>query len=68
MGESVPGELFASLGDVIRDEVETVELGLGGAKCGEGEACKSGVPFAWKNLGCDLSSPMSDPTADLLEL
>jgi len=64
----VPGVLFASRGDVTREEVEILEPGRGGAKCGDGEACRSGVPFAWKNLGCDRSSPTSDPTADRLEL
>lgn len=47
VGESVPGAFaLANLGEVILDEEETVELALGGAKCGDGEACKSSVPFA----------------------
>jgi hypothetical protein len=64
----VPGLPVANRGEVIRVLVDTVELGLGGAKCGDGEACRSGVPLAWKNLGCDRSSPTLDPTADALEL
>ena len=55
-------------GEVIREADDTVELGLGGGKCGEGEACRSGVPLAWKNFGCDRSSPIVDPTTDVLEL
>ena len=46
---------------------DTIELGLGGGKCGDGDAWRSGVPLAWKNLGCDRSSPIVDPAADVLE-
>lgn len=43
-------------------EVELMRLG----ECsGEGI---SGAPFAWKNIGADRSSPMVDPTAELLDL
>lgn len=65
IGESVPGVLLAKRGEVIREDVDTLDPGRGGAICGEGEPCKSGVPFAWKNFACDRSSPISEPTADL---
>jgi hypothetical protein len=42
-GENVP-VLFASLGDAIRDDEDTAELGLGGGKCGTDS--RSGVPLA----------------------
>ena len=64
----MPGLPVANRGEAMREDVDTVELGLGGAKCGEGDAWRSGVPSAWKNLGCDRSSPIFDPTADALEL
>lgn len=51
---------------VIREEVETTEPDLGGGRCGE--ARRSGVPLAWKNLGWVRSSPTLDPTADADEL
>lgn len=57
-----------ALFNVMREFVERTELGLAGAKCGEGDSWRSGVPFAWKNFGCDLSSPILDPTAEPLEL
>lgn len=52
----------------MREFVDTVELGLGGGKYGDGEVWRSSVPLTWKNLGCDRSSPIVDPTADALEL
>jgi hypothetical protein len=61
----VPG--LASFGDA-REDVDTTELALGGGNCGLGGACKSGVPLAWKNFGCILSSPTVEPTAEALEL
>lgn len=67
-GDSVPGLDVPNLGEAIRDDDDTTELGLGGGKCGEAANCRSGVPFAWKNLGVALSSPTCDPDADALEL
>lgn len=42
-GENVP-VVFANLGDAIRDDEDTTELGRGGGKCGVDS--RSGVPFA----------------------
>jgi hypothetical protein len=38
IGDKAPGLAVVSRGDVIREEDDIVELGLGGAKCGDGEA------------------------------
>jgi hypothetical protein len=65
-GENVPGP--AKRGEFIRDDDDTVELGLGGGKCGEEEVWRSGTPFAWKNFGWARSSATLDPTADVPEL
>jgi hypothetical protein len=50
-GDSVPGLPVGNRGEVMRVLFDTVELGLGGGKCGEGDNCRSGWPLAWKNFG-----------------
>jgi hypothetical protein len=45
-GDKVTGLAAAIRGDGMRELVDTVELGLGGGKWGEGEAWRSGVPLA----------------------
>ena len=67
-GDKAPGLAVANRGDAMREVDDTTELGLGGGKWADGEADRSGVPFAWKNLGCGRSSPTTDPTTDPLEL
>lgn len=67
-GEEVPELDVAALFSVMRELFDRTELGRAGAKCGEGDSWRSGVPFAWKNFGWDLSSPIFDPTAEPLEL
>lgn len=41
---------FANRAEAGLDAVDRAEVGLGGGKYAFGEA-RSGVPFAWKNLG-----------------
>jgi hypothetical protein len=53
------GERAPSLGIVIWEAVDTEDPDEGNPRGALG--LKSGAPFAWKNLGWPLSSPIDDP-------